>query len=184
VSIELARKALIHLTENRREYNPGVWITAEQTDLAGRIALDAGAEPLFDPPGRASTHLAWYAGARWTIPDLARHLLGITAAEATALFGPRNTLRDLHRKVELIERDRLITDQAGRPMVACEETWRRRGSVPVIWRHRRTTVLLHQARHEVTHHASREQAHDYATDIAACRILTYTHDTSIWENPT
>jgi hypothetical protein len=184
MGIELARKALDHLNAHPDTFDASVWIDRDCTDLAGRIVLQEGAQPLFDRIDGDSTHRAWYADCRWDIPHLARILIGITGAEAAILFDHRNTLFECSRMVTLLEADRLICDEAGRPRVACEQTWMQRGSVPVIWCHRRTTVIQQHGRYEVTNHDSRERASDYAGDIAACRTLTYHHDTHIWENLT
>src|SRR5579859_5605234 len=180
MNMDRAWAALHYLATHKEQYNPCVWITDTQTDLAGRIVIDAGAEQL----GRYSNQgtLSWvaYGGREWTVFNLATYLLRITEGEAKTLFGPRNSLQQLHRMVVALEEDKLLIGPEGRPLVACEETWTGRGSVPVLWRHRRTTVIAERGHYIPSHHESREQAHDYITDVAACRALTYHHHQGIW----
>lgn len=180
MGIELATAALNLLGKHPVLYNAAIWITEEQTDLAGRIVLQAGAEPLFGAAGKTGAYRVEYRGEVHTVPVLARRLLDITESEAARLFSPRNSLDQLAYMVTELELDRMMLREDMCPAVTCEEVWTTSAGVKHMWRHRSTTVITAGKGREVRHHHSRDEAHDYITDVAACREGLYRHHNDIW----
>lgn len=181
MGLELAIAAIDYIDHNPLTYNGAVWITSEQTDLAGRICLQAGADPIAPHSIKTGAYIVEYDGETTTVPVLARRLLDITESEAARLFSPRNGIADLAIMILELKRDHMLLREDMCPAVACEEFWTTQAGVKHMWRHRRTTVISDGGGREVRHHDSREEAHDYITDVASCRPHLYHHRNDIWE---
>lgn len=181
MGLELARKALNNLHADPAGYDPATFITERTTDLAGRICLDAGAQPVWGETWGGATAHVEYGGKVWGVLPLARHLTGTTHGEIVALSAPRVTLPIMESLVSTLEADRMLTNGIGYPLILAEEMWTTRDGQAMIWRHRRTVAYRDTDGIHALNPMTREQAHDAACALPRASTLHYHHYRHIWE---
>jgi hypothetical protein len=123
-NVALLRKTLEHIENHPQEWNQGTWHCGTIACFAGHAVIIDGGQfaddwraPFVaerpDDPGDAFREFGCGAG-QIHIADRARHVLGLTQAEADDLFAAANTLDDLREQVaRLIDQADVIA--AGQP---------------------------------------------------------------------
>lgn len=184
MGLELARRAIDALMADPATYDPATYCTESTTDLAGRICIDAGAQPVWGSTWGGPTAHCEYGDGIWSMPELARRLTGITAGEMAALGNPRLPLEHAAMMVASLEKDRMLIAGDGLPLALAEETWTLPDGFAMIWRHRRTVLTRCTGHTHAYHFDTRAQAHDAACDTPIAQRCKYTHHRHIWENHT
>lgn len=158
------------------------WFRESAAGLAGRIALQMGAQPVHPDSTGIMNGYVEHRGLVVHVRDLAIRVTGITQSEASHLFSQRATLAQQGIWVRQIIDDQAMTYPDGTAVTSTEDAWADLRCTTVLRRHRRTAFVLTGGTWEATVHDTRAAAYDYATDIASCRTLTYTHYQHIWEH--
>lgn len=173
MAVHPLQAAMDHILNFPGEWDQNNWICGTNACLAGRIVLQADAQPYIYDDGPDTDTVTDRGGYVRRVDEFAADLAGLTQAEAQHLFHASVRLDELCQDTARLVQDNAVHCNPYGYMRTHHHRWMDSTGATVVSAHRRTSFVKDGHCITTVDHPTRAGAYDYASDVATARLLDY-----------